>query len=81
MKTLAKIIGAGLIITAAGTALVKSLVDGYYDSQPHITYLVNGKEVITRTFDSNEALKAYEESEPGKKEAEYYLSLNNRRAK
>lgn len=66
----------GVIIAASGTALVKSIVDGYYDSQPHVTYLVNGKEVISRTFDTNEELHKYMGSEKGKQEAEYYLKLN-----
>lgn len=71
----------GVIIAASGTALIKSLVDGYYDSLPHVTYLVNGKEAMTRNFDTNEELHKYMESEKGKQETEYFTKLNSMKNK
>jgi hypothetical protein len=78
-RGLVSLVAATVISVAGGVALVRSLQDSYYSGLPHVTYLVNGEEVITRRFKTNEELNQYMESEAGKKEAEYYSKLNSRK--
>jgi hypothetical protein len=72
-------IAAGAILTAAGVALVKTCVNNYYDNLPGVVYLVDGKKVIERRFKTNAECQEYMDSEKGKQEAAYYLSLNTKR--
>ncbi|PIN89354.1 hypothetical protein COU60_04345 [Candidatus Pacearchaeota archaeon CG10_big_fil_rev_8_21_14_0_10_34_76] len=68
-------IGACLI---AGGAVIHSFHRNYWDSKPHITYFDHGEEVITRRFDTNEELNAYQESEEGHAEMKYFMELNSK---
>lgn len=71
-------ITATAVLSLAGVSLVKSLVDGHYNSLPGVVYLVNGQEVMERRFKTNEEFQDYLNSEQGKKEQEYYSAMNNR---
>jgi hypothetical protein len=70
---------AGVVIAVAGVALIKSFQDNYYDNLPGVVYMVNGKKVIERKFKTNEECQEYMNSERGKQEAAYYLSLNKKK--
>lgn len=74
---LLSIVLSGVMFTLAGTALVKSFVDNYYDNLPGVVYLVHGKKIMERRFKTNEEAQRYMESKEGKEEAEYYRRMND----
>jgi hypothetical protein len=75
------IIGTVVLVSAMSVGLIRSCQDNYDKSRPGVVYLVKGKPVIERRFNTNEELKRYEESEQGKREVEYYLAQNKRNNK
>jgi hypothetical protein len=69
----------GTILSAVGISIIKSFNESYYNSKPGIVYMVNGKEMMERRFDTNEECREYMNSERGKQEAAYYSSLNKKK--
>lgn len=71
-------------LTLIGVLLYQGItkgMDAYVsmgEEKPRIVYFVNGKEVITRNFATNEEMQKYTESEQGREERDYYSSLNSR---
>lgn len=85
---------SGIAGMVAGSVLMIATVYGgiraagkgfeYYlehEAQPKIVYLVDGKEVEEKRFNTNEELKAYDESKEGKEKAAYYMELNTHKAR
>jgi hypothetical protein len=69
----------GTILSAVGISIVKSFNESYYNSKPGIVYMVDGKEMMERRFDTNEECQRYMNSEKGKQEADYYSSLRKKK--
>jgi hypothetical protein len=75
-KGLLGIVGTAVLLSVIGVGLIKSFQDNYYGSKPGVVYMVNGKPVIERRFNTNEQFQEYLNSERGKQEAEFYLAQN-----
>lgn len=78
-NSLIKAIAGGLLLGVLGAATIKSFQDSYDSGRPRVEYYHQGKKVITKFFKTNEELKAYENSEQGKRDREYYSSMDSRK--
>jgi hypothetical protein len=63
------IIGTTALISIMGAGLVQ---DNYNNNRPGVVYMVKGKPVLERRFDTNEQFQEYLNSEQGKREAKFY---------
>jgi len=74
---LAVMLAEGALLTLAVCAVIQNCHRNIDSRRPSIVYYVNGKPIITRTFKTNQEMRDYSESEQGRREAQYYTSLNN----
>jgi len=69
-------LGTAVLVSAIGVGLIRSCQGNYDKGRPGVVYMVNGKQVIERRFNTNEQFQEYLNSKRGKQEAKYYSSLN-----
>jgi len=78
-KKLLGIIASTVIFTAAAVGLIKSCQENSDASRPGVDYMVKGKTVIKKRFDTQAEFDNYLNSEQGKREAAYYMQLNSKK--